>query len=74
MQGHTNSHPEKSHFGPLKILFRTPGVREPPVGNHCLNGINKTSSRFAASCLRKSPTWSSILLQRFKLASNHLAK
>jgi len=25
IQGHTNSHPEKSHFRPLKILFRTPG-------------------------------------------------
>jgi len=30
--------------------------------------IYKTSSSFAASCLRKSPTWSSIPLQRFKLA------
>jgi len=37
---------------------------------HALNqiGINKTSSSFAASCLRKSPTWSSIPLQRFRLA------
>jgi len=31
-------------------------------------GINKTSSSFAASCLRKSPAWSSIPLQWFKLA------
>jgi len=30
---------------------------------------NKTSYRFSAGCLRKSPAWSSILLQRFKLAS-----
>ena len=30
--------------------------------------INKTSSSFAANCLRRS-AWSSILLQRFKLAS-----
>ena len=33
-----------------------------------LIGINKTSSSFAASCLRKSPTWSSIPLQQFKFA------
>jgi len=33
-----------------------------------LRCFNKTSSSFAASCLRKSPAWSSIPLQRFKLA------
>jgi len=33
-----------------------------------MDEINKTSSSFAASCLRKSPTWSSIHLQRFRLA------
>jgi len=33
-----------------------------------LIGINKTSSSFTASCMRKSPTWSSNPLQQFKLA------
>jgi len=43
--------------------------RSPKTGQNVTNvsGINKTSSSFAASCLRKSPTWSSIPLQRFKL-------
>jgi len=30
IQGHTNSHPEKSQFGPLKILFWTPGGLRTP--------------------------------------------
>ena len=45
-------------FSPVTaIMCDTPSV-----------GINKISSSFAASCLRKSPTCSSIPLQRFRLA------
>jgi len=38
----------------------------PGFASTCQNQQNKFS--FAASCLRKSPAWSSISLQRFKLA------
>jgi len=31
-----NSHPRKSHFGPLEILIRTTWIREHPVGTASL--------------------------------------
>jgi len=51
-QEHTNSHPRKLHFGPLKIFLRTPGFAELPVGNRCSivpyfrEKIHKSPSRF----------------------------
>ena len=45
IQGHTNSHPEKSHFGPLNILFRTPGGPRTPGWEPLLYSFEKKLSK-----------------------------